>query len=100
MVFPALQLTCSNNCMHYHFRSYQNALYKVNVKKKFYLYSLKVAIKTCYNMSKEYQQAFRTCIYNLSNCFLKFANSVLLIFKYNFELLTKRDSVLQAYNNF
>lgn len=51
-----LQLTCFKDCIQHYPKSYQDALYKANVKKEFY--PLKTAIEARYNIPKEYQRVF------------------------------------------
>lgn len=100
IVFPALRLTCPDDCVQHHPRSYRDALCKANVKKEFYPHGLEAAIEARYNIPKGYQRAFWTHVCNLCSRFPEFADPVLLISGHNLKLLTKRNSVLQARNNF
>ena len=100
IVLPALRRTCPNDCVQHHPRSYRDALCKANVKKEFHPHGLEAAIEARYDIPEEYQRAFWTHACNLCSLFPEFADPVLLISGHNLKLVTKRDSVLQARNDF
>lgn len=101
IVVTALRLTCSDDIVQYHPRSYENAsLCKANVKREFHPHGLEAVIEARYDIPEENQRAFWTEVCTLCGRFPEFTNPVLFISGHGLKLLTKRDSVLQARDAF